>query len=57
MAEEIHALEENKTLTIEDLPPGKKLISCKWIYKAEYKSNGMIEYFKARLMVKANNRL
>jgi len=48
MTEEINALEENQTWTIEDLPPGKKLISFKWVYKVKYKSDGTIERFKAR---------
>jgi len=32
MAEEIHTLEENKTWVAEELPPGKRPISCKWVY-------------------------
>jgi hypothetical protein len=36
MKEEIQALEDNGTWTTEDLPPGKKAIGCKWIYKIKY---------------------
>jgi len=36
MAEEIQALENNKTWTIMDLPAGKKAINCKWIYRVKY---------------------
>jgi len=32
MAEEIQALKKNKTWIVEDLPPSKKPISCKWVY-------------------------
>jgi len=38
MADEIEALEWNKTWTVEDLPPGKKPISCKWGYYVKYNS-------------------
>jgi len=37
---------------ISDLPPGKKPIGCKWIYKVKYKSTGEVERFKARLVAK-----
>jgi len=57
MREEIRALEENQTWTIEDLPPGKKPISCKWVHKLKYKSDGTIERFKARLVVRGNHQL
>jgi len=33
---EIAALESNKTWSIVDLPPGKKPIGCKWIYKIKF---------------------
>lgn len=52
MQAEIHALEENKTWEITDLPAGKKPIGCMWIYKIKYKSTGKVERFKARLVGK-----
>jgi len=57
MAEEINTLEENQTWTIEDLPPGKKPISSKWVYKVKYKSAGTIERFKAHLVVGGDHQL
>jgi len=35
MNKEIDALELNDTWTIEELPPGKKPINCKWVYKVK----------------------
>lgn len=57
MAEEIHALEENKTWIIEELPPGKKPINCKWVYRVKYKFDGTIERFKAHLVVRGDHQL
>jgi len=43
MQAEIQALENNATWTITDLPHGKKALSCKWIYKTKYNSDGAVE--------------
>ncbi|XP_019176092.1 PREDICTED: uncharacterized protein LOC109171520 [Ipomoea nil] len=49
---EMNALIENKTWTLTDLPPGKKPIGCKWVYKVKHKADGFIERHKARLVAK-----
>ena len=56
MQSEIKALEENSTWSVVDLPPGKKAIGCKWVYKIKYKATGEIERFKARLVAKVYNQ-
>ncbi|GKB98024.1 ribonuclease H-like domain-containing protein [Tanacetum coccineum] len=53
MNSEIEALNENQTWFITDLPPGRKAIGNKWIYKIKYKSSGDIDRYKARLVVKS----
>lgn len=56
MQKEIDALEKNKTWTVTTLPPGKKAIGCKWIYKLKYHADGTLERHKARLVVLGNNQ-
>ena len=55
MQVEIQALEKNGTWTITDLPPGKKALGCKWVYKTKYNSDGTIERHKARLVILGNH--
>ena len=57
MAKEISVLEKNATWTIETLPPRKKPISCKWIYRGKYKSDGFIERYKARLVIRGDHQI
>ncbi|XP_021886843.1 uncharacterized protein LOC110806335 [Carica papaya] len=49
---ELRALEDNNTWSIVSLPPGKKPIDCKWVYKIRYQADGTIERYKARLVAK-----
>ncbi|GAA0150106.1 hypothetical protein LIER_09117 [Lithospermum erythrorhizon] len=43
MTKELDALSTNFTYEYTSLPPGKKLISSKWVYKIKLKSDGTIE--------------
>lgn len=52
MDREINALNENQTWVLEDLPTGKRAIPCKWVYKVKTNSDGSVDKFKARLVVK-----
>lgn len=52
MQVELNALEINKTWEITTLPPNKKAVGCKWIYKVKYKSDGTLDRYKARLVAK-----
>lgn len=57
MQTEIDALERNGTWVLSDLPPGKKPISCKWVYKLKYNSDGSIERYKARVVVRGDTQV
>ncbi|CAH9106825.1 unnamed protein product, partial [Cuscuta europaea] len=57
MQREIDALERTGTWRLEPLPPGKRAIYCKWVYKIKYTSTGSIERYKARLVVCGNRQV
>lgn len=56
MEEELTALEQNNTWKLTDLPPGKKPIGSKWVYKIKLKVDGKVERYKARLVAKGYNQ-
>ena len=37
---------------ISDLPPGKKLVGCKWVFTVKHKAQGSVERLKAHLVAK-----
>ncbi len=49
---EYNSLIENKTWRLVELPPGRKTIGCKWVFRAKYDSEGRVKRFKARLVAK-----
>jgi len=57
MQKEIQALEDNGTWEISDLPPGKKALGCKWVFKIKYNSDGSVERYKARLAILDNHQV
>ncbi|KAJ3699335.1 hypothetical protein LUZ61_003040 [Rhynchospora tenuis] len=57
MKSEIDALERNNTWTVENLPPGKTAIGCKWVYRIKYHAYGKIERYKARLVALGNRQI
>ena len=52
MQEEYDALIDNGTWTLTELPKGRKAIRCKWVYKTKLDSNGNLDRYKARLVIK-----
>ncbi|KAL0430697.1 UNVERIFIED_CONTAM: Retrovirus-related Pol polyprotein from transposon RE2 [Sesamum radiatum] len=52
MNAEILALERNQTWEITKLPPRKKAIGCKWVFRLKLKEDGTVDRYKARLVAK-----
>lgn len=57
MQDEIRALEDNGTWTMEKLPPGKRALGNQWIYVNKYDEDGNIVRLKARLVVFGNHQV
>lgn len=49
---ELASLRSFGTWTLEDLPPDRKAIACKWVFKIKRLADGSIERYKARLVAK-----
>ncbi|OIT02030.1 putative mitochondrial protein, partial [Nicotiana attenuata] len=48
MLEEIHALEDNHTWDLVDLPKGKKPVGYKWVFTVKVNPDGSVARLKAR---------
>lgn len=46
MDEEIHSIEKNRTWDLVELPKHKQTISCKWVYKTKFHSDGTLKHQK-----------
>lgn len=56
MESELKALKQNNIWIITTLPPNKRSIGFKWVYKTKYNYDGSIERYKAFLVVKGYTR-
>lgn len=57
MNQEIDSLEENNTWEIFSLPPRKRALTSKWVYKIKYLPDGKVDRYKRRLVAKGYNRV
>ena len=49
---EIDSILQNHTWELVDLPSGSKPLGYKWIFKRKMKTDGTIDKYKARLVIK-----
>ena len=52
MGEELDVMYKNDTWTLVELQTGKKPVGCKWVFTIKYNTQGNVERYKARLVVK-----
>ena len=52
MKEEYHSLQKNETWELVNLPPGRKLVKCKWVFKTDIAADVSPLKYKARLVAK-----
>lgn len=52
MKDEIGSMGKNQVWELVDLPPGRKAIGNKWVFKIKRKADGSIDKYKARLVAK-----
>lgn len=51
MDDEFGSLQENKTWDLCDLPPNRKALGCKWVFKEKKDAEGNVVRHKARLVI------
>jgi hypothetical protein len=52
MMEEMDSIKENDTWSLIDVPPGRKPIRVKWLFKVKRDEHGAVSKYKTRLVVK-----
>ncbi|KAK5832366.1 hypothetical protein PVK06_016168 [Gossypium arboreum] len=52
MEAELEIIRKNKTWDLVDRPDQKKVIGVKWVFRAKFNSDGSLNKYKARLVVK-----
>ena len=52
MKDEMDSMARNKVWELVNLPPQRKYIGNKWVFKIKCRANGSIDKFKARLVAK-----
>ena len=52
MKEEITSLQKHETWEVFPCPPNKNIVSCKWVYRVKYNTDGKVTCYKARLIAR-----
>ena len=57
MKEEYKSLQKNNTRELVDLPLGRKLVKCKWVYKTKFATDGSTLKYKEILVANFYSQL
>ena len=57
MKDEMDSMARNKVWELIDLPPGRKSIENKWVFKIKRRADGSNHKFKARLVAKGFTKI
>eukprot|EP00253_Pinus_taeda_P011846 PITA_11846 len=52
MEEELDSFAKNNNWDLSELPEGRSVVGCKWVFKLKWKVDGSIERYKVRLVAK-----
>jgi len=52
MRDKLDSMARNEVWELVDLPPGRKAIGNKWVFKVKRRADGSFDKFKARLVAK-----
>lgn len=50
--DELASIRENNVYEVTDLPPGRKVIKSRFVFKVKYRADGTVDRYKARLVAK-----
>ena len=56
METELQSLHKNQVWELSELPPGRKAIGSKWVFKTKHDANGNVERCKARWVAQGYNQ-
>lgn len=54
---ELKSQRENQTWEEAELPPGRKVVGCRWVFKRKYDEDGNVIQYKARLVAQGFNQV
>lgn len=54
--EELQSIYDNQAWDLQELPIGRRVIGCKWVFSEKYNANNSIKRFKACLVAKGFNQ-
>ena len=57
MKEEVNSLQKNNTWEPVDLPPGRKLVQCRWVFKTKFDADGSPLKYKKILVAKGYSQV